>query len=204
LLANLSITERELLDLVASGDEKAFQKLFYLHYDHIYAVALLFTKSPLLSEEITQDVFLKVWQNRVRLVEVVKFDAYLFVIAKNQIYNTLRKKVSNRSFIEHLEQHFLQHSSAADESLMAKETDELINRVIKHLPDQQRRVYELSRLAGFDHSSIANQLNISKLTVKSHLTKALQTIKQQLRKFSYCFLLVSCFFHSSIILIVTV
>jgi RNA polymerase sigma-70 factor (family 1) len=170
--------ERELLLTIAKGDEKAFRKLFNHYWNHIYSVAFTFTKSIVLSEEVVQDVFLKIWLKREQLTSIINFKGYLFTVARNHIYNELRKKSCEQSFVKHLEEYFIEMSSLPEEKLFLKETQYLINEAVAHLPVQQRTVYELSRNAGLDHAQIADKLGISKLTVKSHMNKALRLIRQ--------------------------
>lgn len=170
--------ERELLLSIAKGDEKAFRQLFNHYWKHIYSVAFAFTKSIVLSEEIVQDVFLKVWLKRELLTPVKNFKGYLFTVARNHIYNELRKKSCEQSFGEHLQEFFIEFSSLPEQQLFLKETQSLIDEAVAQLPTQQRTVYELSRKDGLDHSQIADKLGISKLTVKSHMNKALRVIRQ--------------------------
>ena len=170
--------ERELLLLMAKGDEKAFRLLFNHYWNHIYSIAFAFTKSMVLSEEIVQDVFLKIWLKRELLTPIKNFKGYLFTVARNHIYNELRKKSCEQSFVEHLEEYFIEISSIPEQQLFLKEAQSLIDEAVSQLPMQQRTVYELSRKDGLDHAQIADKLGISKLTVKSHMNKALHMIRQ--------------------------
>jgi RNA polymerase sigma-70 factor (ECF subfamily) len=170
--------ERELLLSMAKGDEKAFRQLFNHYWQHIFSVAFAFTKSIVLSEEIVQDVFLKVWLKRELLIPVKNFKGYLFTVARNHIYNELRKKSCEQAFAKHLEEYFMEISSLPEQQLLLKEAQSLVDKAVAHLPVQQRTVYELSRKDGLDHSQIADKLGISKLTVKSHMNKALHVIRQ--------------------------
>ncbi len=192
MLAPSIDNERELVLLVAAGDEKAFRRLFDFYWRRIYSVAFVLTKSSVLSEEIVQDVFLKIWLNKDKLSSVLKFEGYLFVVARNHIYNVLRQKTVEQPFIEHLEQHFFETTALPEQEMLLKETKQLVDSAVKLLPGQQRAVYELSRIDGLDHSRIAEELNISKLTVKSHMTKALQSIRHYLQLHSYELFLGSC------------
>jgi RNA polymerase sigma-70 factor (ECF subfamily) len=184
--------EKELLIEIAAGNEKAFRRLFDHYWDNIYSVAFALTKSSVLSEEIVQDVFLKIWLKRDLLASVTKFDDYLFIAARNQIYNELRKKTVEQPFVEHLEQHFLESSALPEEMMLLKETKQLIDKAVEQLPAQQQAVFKLSRNEGLDHAKIAEKLGISKLTVKSHMTKALQSIRQYLQTHTDGLLLVAC------------
>lgn len=180
MIAAILDNENELLLLVAEGDEKAFRQLFDHYWNKIYSVALTLTKSTALSEEIVQDVFLKIWLKREQLPSVEKFDGFLFTVAKNHIYNELRKKTMEQPFVEHLEQHFLESSALPEQIMVLKETKQLIDKAVQQLPDQQRAVFELSRNEGLDYTTIADQLGISRSTVKNHMTKALQFLRQYL------------------------
>ncbi|WP_336725891.1 RNA polymerase sigma factor [Paraflavisolibacter sp. H34] len=184
--------DKEWILQVAEGNEAAFRQLFDHYWDHIYSVAFALTKSSPLAEEIVQDVFLKIWIRREQLPAIDKFDGYLFMVARNHIYNELRKKTAEQPFVDHLEQYFLETSALPEQQLLLKETKQLILKAVAQLPAQQRAVYELSRNEGLDHARIAEKLGISKLTVKSHMTKALQAIRQYLEKHTDGLLFLLC------------
>lgn len=181
--------EPELLSQVAKGDEKAFRLIFDHYWRKIYSVAFTLTKSVELSEEIVQDVFLKIWLQKDRLPTVARFEAWLFVVARNHILNQLRKKTLDHHFTNHLETYFSMTAASPEQELLQKEARLLINKVIEQLPARQREIYRLSRNEGLDVNTIAQQLGISPLTVKSHLTKALLNIRQSVNSFSDSYLL---------------
>ena len=85
--------EKELVQKVAVGNEAAYKELFTRYWDQIYSTALMFTKSPEMSEDMAQEVFARIWVKREKLKEVIHFDAYLFVTARNLIFDQLRQKV---------------------------------------------------------------------------------------------------------------
>ena len=173
--------ENLLLLEIAEGNEKAFRRLFDHYWRKIYSVAFVLTKSSTVSEEIVQDVFLKIWLKREQLPAIQKFDGFLFTIARNHIYNNLRSKTTELPFVEQLEQCFVETSGLPDQELFLKETKQMIERAVEQLPAQQRTVFELSRNDGLDHAKIAERLAISKLTVKSHMTQALKSIRTYLQ-----------------------
>jgi RNA polymerase sigma-70 factor (family 1) len=195
----LRYNERELIMQVSEGNQKAFRQLFDHHWDNIFSVALAFTKSTELSEELVQDVFLKIWLKRAILPSIEKFDAYLFIIARNHIYNELRKKIVHQPFVEQLQQCFQESSALPEQQLLLKETKQLIDKAVTKLPTQQRTVFELSRNEGLDNNKIAEKLGISKLTVKSHMTKALKFIRSYYQMNTEGLLLVIIIFKSYIL-----
>ncbi len=164
---------------MSSGDEKAFRKLYDLYYDKIFAVSLSFTKSQVISEEIVQDVFLKIWLKREVFSGVHDFEAYLFITARNHILNCLRSRMKEVVFLDYLHSYFVV-SEDVTSTLHTKEIHKFIAEARELLPPQQRRVFELSRYEGLNYQAIAEKLDISKLTVKSHMTKALSFIRSRL------------------------
>lgn len=194
MTSSLPFNEKTLLTQVAEGDEKAFRILFDRYWDNIYGVAFAFTKSTMIAEEMAQDIFLKIWLKRHLLNSIQKFDAYLYKVAKNHIYNELRKKIKEEPFTDHIINYFREIGDSPEQQMIFKESKHLVNLAIEKLPHQQQLIYRLSREQGMSQEDIADKLQISKNTVKSHMNKALQSIRHFLLQYSdgniYIFLIV--------------
>jgi len=176
-----SYDEISLLSAIAKGDETAFRQLFDHYWDNIYGVAFAFTKSSVIAEEMTQDVFVKIWLKREELPQVKKFGDYLFIIARNHIFSALRKKILEQPFADHLLNYLQETSNTPESQLLLRETEQLLLKAIEQLPPQQHLIYCLSREQGLNQEEIAAKLDISKNTVKSHMNKALHFIRDYLR-----------------------
>lgn len=176
--------EKDLLLQVSQGDERAFRLLFNHHWDNIFGVAMAFTKSSTLAEEMVQDIFLKIWTGRDQLSTIEKFDQYLFIVSRNHIFNELRKKTREEPFTEYLLNYVHDTAPCPDDLLSFKQSAELVDKAIGQLPVQQRRVFRLSRESGLTHEAIAVSLQISKNTVRSHIHQALLFIRSYLLKHS--------------------
>ena len=87
-----AMDERLLLQQIAEGSENAFAVLVAQKWNNIYWQALSYVKSSYKAQDIVQDVFLKIWQERHKLPGVDRFDSFLFIIARNHIVSALRKK----------------------------------------------------------------------------------------------------------------
>lgn len=185
-----SYSEKELLRLVAEGDEKAFGALFHEHWDHIYTVAFTVTRSPALAEDLVQEIFLKVWLNRKKLTSIDHFDNYLFIIARNHIYTALRKEGRSTGFLREIEKIPAGVSLTPEQALVQKQSRELVREAFEQLTPQQQAVYRLSREGGLKYEEIAAQLGISKSTVRNHMVMALQQMRDYLRKHSDGLLLI--------------
>ena len=176
-------TDPQLLSRVVAGDEAAFRTLFHQYWDHIYSVAFTFTKSDNLSDELVQDVFLKIWMGREKLAGIESFANYLFIIARNHILNQLRKKVYEVPFREQVLAYF-----AADDNpeqyVQNRQVGELVERGVALLSPQQQAVYRMSRQQGMSQDEIAAALGISVSTVKTHMSKALYALREFLKSHS--------------------
>jgi RNA polymerase sigma-70 factor (ECF subfamily) len=185
--------EKALLGLIAGGDQKAFTKLVDLYWNKVYSHALAYVKSSPRAKEITQDVFLRLWNKKEALNEVVDFKSFLFVLGKNQIISAMRKKLedlTNNDFLETPEDVLL-----PDKQLEFKEEYLRILEAIDQLPPTRKLVFRLSRLEGMTYDEIAAELHISRNTVKEHIVLALNFLRTYLHVdkgllsafFFYCF-----------------
>lgn len=174
-----SYDEYDLLRQLGAGSEYAFTRLFNHYRGTIYGVAFKFLKSPVLAEEIVQDVFLKVWHKREEIALVKRLDAYLFIMARNFIFHRIKKisyeAVSEKSILK-------QQSSADDTEYLVRQhqCQQLLQQAVDMLPAQQRQVYQFGKLDGLSHELIAEKMHLSKHTVKKHMAMALQSIRKHL------------------------
>lgn len=196
-MSNHSINDvKALLLRVSEGDENAFATLFKAHYNELGSFIMRITESGQLTEEIVQDVFLKIWINRSSLATIDCFKAYLIVVARNHAFNCLKQiaREKNRkkewaNSVLHLAMYDERETSLAD-------TGKLIDEAVELLPPRQKNVYLLSRREGISQEAIAKKMNISHETVKKHMVLALRFLKNHLRSNANFLLLVSSlFFH---------
>ncbi len=162
--------ESDLKARVAAGDQLAFAEMVRRYWNTIYSHGLVYLKSAPRAEEITQDVFMKVWTGREKLPEVRNLDNYLFIIARNHIFNEARKKINliYGDIGEHAETSFL-----PDLQTEYKESYQQLLKGIELLPEKRRQVFKLSRLEGLSNEQIATRLGIHKDTVYQYLVKSL-------------------------------
>lgn len=170
--------EKELLIQIAADNQFAFRKLFTLYYQPLGTYIYRITESTELAEEIVQDVFLKIWENRTTLTKVQDFKAYLFIVSKNHTLNCIRKLAKERMLKNEWENTFLQDQGQNDLSNYYK----LIDQAIDQLPPQQQKVYILSRHKRLKYAEISNEMNISSETVKKYLQLANGSITNYVRE----------------------
>nr|WP_162988693.1 RNA polymerase sigma-70 factor [Pedobacter schmidteae] len=166
-----------LLGRIVTGDENAFRQLFDTYSGKVYAFALKLTHSETLAEEIVQDIFLKVWLNRQALSTIVYFPSYLYSLTKNHAFNVLKRLTleANIKAAISLELSEIQHET--EDRIVFNEYQRILNEAIEKLPAQQRKVYTLCQQEGMTYEEAAALLNLSRLTVKTHMQLALRFIR---------------------------
>ena len=174
---NPHYSDQELLRRIAAGDEQSFTSLFWRYKDRIYSTALRLTGSITEAEEIVQDVFVKLWTKRQELTGVANPEGYVFMMARNHTFNSLRRLVrTGRTGADIPEERDIQEL-AADSILEEKELNTFLYQAIHQLPPQQQKVYQLIKQEGLTKQEAADRLGISANTVKSHFDAAVRTIR---------------------------
>jgi RNA polymerase sigma-70 factor (family 1) len=170
-----------LLLQVAEGDEKAFGQVFKTYYNQLGEFIMRITESEPLTQEIVQDVFLKIWINRGSLAKLDCFKAYLLVVARNHAFNCLKQIAREKSRKKEWVNSVLRQATINVEETDTIDTGNLIDEAVALLPPQQKKVYSFSRRDGMRQEEIARELNISLETVKKHMVLALRFLKNHLR-----------------------
>jgi RNA polymerase sigma-70 factor (family 1) len=157
--------------------EFEFRRIFEEYKRQVYAQVYAIAKSQYAAEEITQEIFIKIWQNRELLGSVKNLDAYIYTIVRNYSLNYLRKAASDLRLVNHLIQVAVPGYNDTESAVQVSEYKKLIHTAVSKLSPQRRLVYELSKDNGLNYDDIASQLNLSKNTVKNHLLSALASIR---------------------------
>ncbi len=172
--------ERELLLRLSNSDPGAYRILFEQYWHQVYAIGLKLCKSPELAKDLAQETFIKVWNQRHLLTGVVHFRSFLFTISRNLTIDHLRKKVFTAGNEEYLMAYFSDDASTPQEKTEYRELEHLLNRAVNNLPPQMQQVFRLSRFEGLSHAEIAVRMNITRITSKSYMVRALYAIRQYL------------------------
>ena len=168
-----------LIDL-KNGDEKAFETLFWKYNEHVYhfIYSLLYEKS--MAEDLTQNVFLKIWEKHETIDAEQNFDAYLFTIARNLVYKETENRLLSERLTESLQRQLSDADSLTEERIDAESLREYINSLIEELPPSRREIFRLSRHEHLSYREIAERLSISEKTVETQLSRALRFLRDRL------------------------
>jgi RNA polymerase sigma-70 factor (family 1) len=181
VFTDLPYKESGVLHQLAQGDESAFKQIYDRYWHSIYRVTKRYTRSSAMAEDIVQEIFSTLWNKRSEFTEVLHLEYYLVTMAKNLTYKTLRKLAYEELAKSRFSAERTIVDTTLDDLLLEKEYEQLVQQAVGLLPTQQKQVFHLAKVEGLSHEAIAEQLNISRLTVKTHMAKALQFIRHYLQ-----------------------
>lgn len=172
--------EKQLLEEIAAGDEQAFELLFMQNRKKVYHYLLQLTKFPEIAEELTMDIFLKLWVGRDLLPVINNLDAFLFKVAHNKALDFFRIASRQHRLHQAYKDH-IEHLHNTGQYLPIDQVNlELLSTVINDLPPRRKLIYKLSREENMTYEQIAKHLNLSHKTVKNTMLSALKDIRHGL------------------------
>jgi len=168
------------------GDQQAFELLFHKFYLRLCIFTNKFLNNPEEAKEVAQDVFVKIWEGRSNINPEDSLKSYLFKIAQNISLNKLQREKVKIKYAEILKLvYFEQQEISSHESLVGRELEGHIAKSIQNLPSECRKVFELSRNDGLKYREIAEALKISIKTVEAQMSKALGSLRVELRDYLF-------------------
>lgn len=177
-----------LVDHLRNGDLEAFDLIFNKYGDKLFGFVLTYLKSREETEELVQNVFLKIWENRKNLKKESSLKSYLFTIAYHNMCRLFREKQIHDKFAEEI----LARGTGTvnmEEQLEYKSTLEQINRLIEKLPEKQRIIFLKSRKEGKSSKEIADEMNLAPGTVDNQISVAIKFLRKNLPEGSFAVLL---------------
>ncbi|MGE4586097.1 MAG: RNA polymerase sigma-70 factor [Mangrovibacterium sp.] len=166
---------------IKKGDMNAFDLLYSTYSQKLYGFAFSMTKSHEDAKEVVQETFFKIWEKRSQINPSVSIQAFLFSISYHTTIDLMRKRLKEDKYRTYLKaQSSVYENTAEDNPVYYKELICILNKVVRELPEQRRKIYMLSREDGLSHREIAKKLNISGKTVENQINMALKAIRKQL------------------------
>lgn len=163
---------------IAEGDENAFLIIYNELYDGIYVFILHYVYSPTLAQDLTQDVFLKIWEKRETFGEVNNLKAYIYKIARNLTLDFLKRVNKSKEIFSEINFHFQTSVEVVEEQFQEKEYFEFIKSELENLPLRSQEIFQLCRNEKKSYKEVAGLLGISRETVKHHMVQTMRTMKE--------------------------
>lgn len=178
----LETEEYRLLLKLQKGDQSAFNTLMAT-YKRVLAKRILYIlKSTQDTEEVLQELFVRLWLNRKKIDPNLPIKAYLFHIGENLIIDAIRKANREKNFLKaYKTEQATEAYSHIEETLYRKENRELLDKLIAQVPEQSRKVFTLCKIEGRSYDEVSQLLSISTATVNSHITKTNRLLRNYLK-----------------------
>lgn len=171
--------DKSFMQQLSQGDEKSFDKLFMDKHQQVYGYCLKLIKFEEAAEEIVHDVFLTIWKKRNQLDPHLSLDALLYKITRDLSFNYLKKATRESKFRLELKAQSCQSlTNFTEDQVLYDEYFKIADAALNQLPPQRRQIFTMSRRMGMSYDEIADQLGISKNTVKVQLVRASKFLKE--------------------------
>lgn len=171
------IDEKALLKRVSAGEVRAFSTVFHRYQAKVYAYAFKIVKADAIAEEIVQEVFVKLWNLGESIAEIENLEGFLRTLTRNFTLNVLRRMALEYKAGKMRGTNYREDHNETEEYIIFKDSEKILNQGIEKLPAQQKIVYRLCHQEGLKYEEVAERLNISKLTVKTHMQHALRFLR---------------------------
>jgi len=170
----------EVLAELADNNKDALGKLFNYYYPRLYNYSKSFLKLEDGIDDILQEVFIKIWQNRKNIKNFESFNSYIFTITRNLLLNELRSRLNNQKIKDKILKASLAEVYLPFEKSDYLELKQKVDEFIEELPSKQKEIFKLSRVEGLSHKEIAGKLDISIKTVEYHIRQSINILKVRL------------------------
>ncbi len=174
------MSDTELINGIEKGEETAFQELFLKYYAQLVVFARKVVTDDDMARELVQDVMVNFYEKRGEIKIHSSLKAHLYQSVRNRCLNQIKHTQIRRD--HHANIYLSQKNDEAyvDDKLEETELEQRIYSIIQTLPTQCKRIFEMSRFDGHTNQEIADQLDLSKRTVETQISKALKTLRTHL------------------------
>jgi RNA polymerase sigma-70 factor (ECF subfamily) len=166
-----------LFNEIHEGSQPAFDELFLNYYNKLSAFAQQYIKQRERAEEITSELFVKLWLKRTDLAHIVNPEVYLYVSIKNASLNQLRSiSKYNMHSVDDKESMPSQNTDHIEWGMERKELTLKLNEAVEALPQQRKIIFKLVKENGLKSREVAQILGISTRTVENQMYKAVKAL----------------------------
>jgi len=182
LAVNRDNSEKALLQQIIAGDQTGFVGIYEIYNRMVYNFIVRYVSSVPMAEDLTQEVFMKIWESRLNLAEVKSFKAYLFTIARNHTLNNLKVVFRSEAAIGEVISGFVKLRNATEEEILHKDYALFLRKTLNELPARSREIFKLCREEEKTYDEVAKSLNISRNAVKNHMVHSMKVLSSSIKK----------------------
>lgn len=171
------------MELIKSGNLRAFEDFFRLYYQPLCYHALKYVSSVDVAEEIVQDLFYTIWEKRQELTITTSIKAYMYTATHNRCMKYLDHRKIEQKFEKTTREEASAHVESPTDLAGLHEIQSIINKTLDSLPERCSRIFRLNRFEGLRYTDIAKKLSISVKTVEANMGKALKILRKNLKEY---------------------
>lgn len=189
----MSQIERRIISELKKGSKDAFDKIYQMYSKRLYIYCYQYTKNKETTEEIIQDVFVRIWFNREKIRQDESLKALLFIMVKNHIINAYKANLNSPIYEDYIEVKSEYSINNTHHQIEYEEFLNLVMNELKKLPMTQQSVIKLSRFENLSNKEISIKLGLSEQTIKNQLSIGLKALKDLLSNHVFMlFILLFC------------
>jgi RNA polymerase sigma-70 factor (ECF subfamily) len=176
------ISDNEMIRRIRNGDKKEFESLFRSSYVSLVRYAKTLIKDHDTAEEIVQDLFFRLWQDKEKLNIESSLNGYLFRSVHNKCLHYIEH---SRVVIRHAEEMIYrqtENQESPSDILNYKELQDKIAKILERLPEKCGKIFTMSRFEGLKYTEIAEKLSVSVKTVEANMGRALKEFRKELAR----------------------
>ncbi|HPF50504.1 MAG TPA: RNA polymerase sigma-70 factor [Draconibacterium sp.] len=177
------IEEERLVQRMVNGDQTAFELLFRYYYPGLVVFASNIVVNKDEAEEIVQDFFVRLWENRSTIKVGGTIKSYLFTSVKNRSINYLKSNQVKQHVVDELKKQMETEMRYNPDIYVDTELQQRLKIAFEKLPPRTAEIFTLSRFKGFTNDEIANDLGLSKRTVETQVSNALKILRKELKAY---------------------
>lgn len=175
--------ERILLEKLKNDDQSAFTIIFTRYYPDMVRFSFGLTRNQDSSEEIVQEVFLKLWENRNSLLIHNSLKSFLLKTVQNRSIDSLRHVNITNKYASIVLEHPILSENDTENYILHSELEANFNHAMAKIPAQFAEAFRLSRIENHNYQEIAKELDVSVRTVEVRIAKALGLLRKELKDF---------------------
>lgn len=182
--------DQPLIEGLAKGDHGAFEELFLKYYSPLVVFAVRMVEDEDTARELVQDVFVNFYEKNIVLHIHTSLKSHLYQSVRNRCLNHLKREKLLRGHHQIILAENKESDAYFESAVETSELQQHLYGIIGRLPEKCKEVFEMSRFDGFTNQEIADQLNLSKRTVETQISKALKFLREQLGDYSLTVIIV--------------
>jgi RNA polymerase sigma-70 factor (family 1) len=181
-------TDDELMALLSKGDAVAYENIYQRYWSILYRHARKMLQNEEEARDVVQDVFVMLWSKQGELNLNASLSAYLYAAVRNKILNLFKRSKVEDNHLDSLKVFISNGENITDYLVRERNLSAIIEQEIAALPQRMRQVFELKRKNNLSYKEISEEMNISDLTVKTQMNKAMKVLRLRLASVMSCFL----------------